>query len=169
MGFILLAVFILLPLTIMFGIFLLVTKESKWLKYIGITWFSPFVLLCVLGLFKFFLSKKTLKKSDYYGIYFIDTTKYPGKQARWQFNHLKFEIKENDSIICYVINDDESLSVYSGTISTLNSYEAARLQLKMNEPKFHVFADHPTLYRTYAGFYLVFDSKKFGNVFFVKL
>jgi hypothetical protein len=164
----LLVVFILLPLTIIFGVFLLVTKESKWLKFIGITWLSPFVLISILGLFKSLFSKKSLKKSDYYGTYLIDTTKYPGHQARWQFNHLKFEIKENDSIICYVINDDESLSVYSGTISTLNSYEAVRLQLKMSEPKFHLLANHPTLYRTHSGFYLVFSSKKFGNVFFVK-
>ncbi|QRR00195.1 hypothetical protein [Dyadobacter sandarakinus] len=38
----------------------------------------------------------------------------------------------------------------------------------MPAPTHHILMDNPTTYRETWSFYLVFDSPKFGNVFFTK-
>ena len=38
----------------------------------------------------------------------------------------------------------------------------------MEEPNHHILIENPTTYRQVWNFYLVFNSKKFNNVFFKK-
>jgi len=109
-----------------------------------------------------------LEKDDYYGTYVIDRAYFSGKQADWQYNHYRFEIKENDSIYFYVTDRERIVKTHTGVISTLDTYASARLVIKMNKPSHHIFTTYPTTYRSTWRFFLVFHSPKYNNMFFKK-
>ena len=162
------SLFILFPLT---GIMIFVwwrTNNKIFGKIIGYFW------LCIIALIIFSLTmekltaKKELKKKDYYGQYIIDRDFFPGKQADWQYETFRFEIKNNDKIYFYVTNNDKILKTFSGTISTKAPYGSERLQISMEQPTIHVLETNPTVYRSARSFYLVFHSDKFNNMYFKK-
>ncbi|TAE89990.1 MAG: hypothetical protein EAY81_01375, partial [Bacteroidetes bacterium] len=115
-------------------------------------------------------AKTELKKKDYYGQYIVNRNYFPGIQADWQYNHFRFEIKENDSIYFYLTDKEKILKTYVGTITTTyrSQYSSARLIINMEQPTHHILTSNPTTYRSTWSFYLVFDSPKFNNVFFKK-
>ena len=112
--------------------------------------------------------KKILEKSDYYGEYTIDRNYFSGEQADWQYNNFRFEIKENDSIYFYKTKEKKILKTYKGKISTLKGYSSERITIRMNMPTHHVLDSNPTIYREAWGFFLVFNSPKFNNMYFRK-
>ena len=112
--------------------------------------------------------KKILEKDDYYGKYIIDRNYFPGRQADWQFNNYRFEITEKDSIFLYVTESKTLTKLYSGIITTIKPYNSERLVIHMNKPTHHVMNSNPTIYREPWGFYLVFNSPKFSNMYFRK-
>ena len=63
-------------------------------------------------------AKKILKKEDYYREYIINRDYFPGKQANWQYDHYRFEIKENDSIFFYLTDREKILKTFRGKIAT---------------------------------------------------
>lgn len=112
--------------------------------------------------------KIDLTKADYYGNYIIDRSFYPGPQAEWQYNHYRFYIRDNDSIYFYVTHKEKIIRAYIGNIYTVKPFDSERLGISMPYPTHHILRSGPTVYRTKTGFYLVFRSPRYGNVFFKK-
>ena len=169
-GFNLFFMFIIVPLT---GIVLLawiVTGKSFFGKIIGLIFLAIFSLVLLVSTIHFFRSKTELSKDDYYGEYVVNRNYFAGKQADWQYENFRFEIKENDSIYFYVTNREKVLKTYRGTISTTdpNLYRSVILKINMEQPTHHILASNPTIYRNSWDFNLVFLSPKFNNVYFTK-
>jgi hypothetical protein len=155
------------PLTIILAIIWLLTKHKFFAYLIGMLWTGIF------GLYSFspFWTKKKLEKDDIYGEYVIDRTKFSGKQADWQYEHFRFEITKDNDFIFYQTDNDEIIRSYKGKVEFLdNYYNEPRIVLHMNSKghRHHIIEDKPTLYRQVWTFYYVFNSPKFGNVFFTK-
>ena len=96
--------------------------------------------------------KKELSRDDIYGSYIIDRTKYPGIQADWQYNHFRFEIKEDNTITFYQTENVEIIKKSTGTIRFHESYHSPRLIIDMGTEPHHIIEDNPTLYRTVWSF-----------------
>ncbi|MBB2145474.1 hypothetical protein GM921_08270 [Pedobacter sp. LMG 31464] len=145
-----------------------ITKKSLFGKILGIIWLTLIGLIILLLVVQKLTSKKILKKESYYGQYVIDRSFFPGKQANWQYKHFYFDIKPNDSIYLYVVYNDKITKTYKGVISTMAIYKSERLAIHMEHPTHHILTSNPTTYRGSWSFYLVFNSPKFGNMYFVK-
>ncbi|PUV25477.1 hypothetical protein [Sphingobacterium athyrii] len=127
------------------------------------------IFLSLLSLFiQWVTAPKILKKEDYYGTYHVKRDLFPGEQTDWQYNTYTFEIKSNDSIYFKVLRANKVSEIYRGKIETITPYRSARLKLYMDFPTHHILDSDPTIYRNAWGFYLVFYSPKYNNVFFEK-
>ncbi|MEO0899838.1 MAG: hypothetical protein AAFY71_25725 [Bacteroidota bacterium] len=169
-GFNLFFISILVPLT---GILLIAWLLSRklWIgKIVGFIWLGIFGLVLLSGIVRWLTTKKVLGKDDYYGQYVINRDYFEGKQADWQYNHFRFEIIDNDSILFYVTDKERILKTYRGKMKTTDpkNYRSARLIIEMEEPTHHILTSNPTTYRSAWNFYLVFQSPKFYHVFFEK-
>ncbi|TKC08284.1 hypothetical protein FA048_14100 [Pedobacter polaris] len=167
-GFNILFVFIIIPLTVLLLLCWLLTKKKIFYKILGAIWLAIFGLAFISLTFQFLTKKKELKKKDYYGHYIINRDYFPGKQADWQYDNFRFEIKENDSIYFYVTDKQRILKTYRGTVMTSQPYRSERLIINMDDTTHHIMASNPTTYRSAWSFYLVFYSPKFNNVYFKK-
>ena len=161
-------IFIILPISVILFLLWIFTQK----KFFGMTligmWGGLILLMILSFVLKPFFTKKVLDKQDFYGEYIIDRDYFPGKQADWQYNSFRFEIKENDSIYFYETDKKRILKTYSGTISTVEPYKSARLAIEMEQPTHHVLNSNPTIYRDIWSFYMVFKSPKFYNMYFRK-
>ncbi len=103
-GFNLAIIFIILPLSVLLLVLWLFFDKTIFAKILVAMWLAIFVIVFVIGFLTdlFILPKKKLDKEDYYGTYIIDRDFFKGKQADWQYNHFRFEIRENDSIYFYI-------------------------------------------------------------------
>ena len=167
-GFYLGFIFIILPLT---GILLIVwalTRKKIFGKILGFIWLSLIGLIFFSVILQWLTAKKELEKEDYYGQYVIDRNYFKGKQANWQYNNFRFEIRKNDSIYFYLTENEKILKIYKGTISTVKPWNSERLVINMIQPTNHIIKTNPTVYRSAWGFYLVFHSDKFNNIYFKK-
>lgn len=167
MGFIFLFLLI-LPLT---GILLLawwLLKNKIYGKIAGGLWLGLFGLYFLAVLIHWLTDKKELDRKDYYGEYIVNREYFPGRQADWQYNNFRFEIKENDSIYFHVTDKEKILKTFKGTIKTTNPYRSERLIINMEQPTHHIMTSNPTTYRSAWSFYLVFHSPKFNNMYFKK-
>lgn len=164
----LLFVFILVPLMgiLLFG--WIFTRKKIFVTTLVLILFSVFGIVALAATLKWVTSKKELHKKDYYGEYIINRDYFPGKQADWQYNSFRFEIKANDSIYFYVTDKEKILNTYRGTVTTNNLYRSERLIINLKEPTHHILSSNPTTYRSTWNYYLVFYSPKFNNVFFKK-
>ncbi len=167
-GFNLFFAFILVPITGMLLVIWLVTRKKIFGKTVGLIWLGIFGLTLLSGTVQWLRSKIELKKKDYYGQYIVNRDYFPGRQADWQYENFRFEIKENDSIYFYVTNKEKIVKTYSGTITTTIPYNSERLIINMEEPTHHIILSNPTTYRSPWSFYVVFYSTKFNNVYFKK-
>ncbi len=161
-------IFILVPFT---GILLLAwwgTRKKIFGKIVGYFWLGLFGLFVLGTIIRLLTDKKKLEKNDYYGEYIVNHDYFPGKQADWQYNNFRFEIKENDSIYFYVTDRQKILKTYRGTITTTKAYSSERLIINMEQPVHHIMTNNPTTYRSAWSFNLVFYSQKFNNVYFKK-
>nr|WP_294877394.1 hypothetical protein [uncultured Pedobacter sp.] len=144
------------------------TRKNAYGKILGFIWLGVIGLIIISVTIQALTAKKVLKKKDFYGQYIIDRNYFKGKQADWQYNNFHFEIKENDSIYLYVMDKGKVVETFGGTITTVKTYRSERLAINMQEPTHHIISGDPTIYRETWSFYLVFDSPKFGNMFFKK-
>jgi hypothetical protein len=167
-GFNLLFSFILLPLTVMLFIIWATSKKRIFGKILGMIWIGVTALVVVSLITSTLTEKKVLEKKDYYGNYIIDRDFFPGKQANWQYETFRFEIKQDDKIYFYVTNKERILKTYIGGISTLTPYNSERLVINMQQPTIHILKTNPTIYRSTWSFYMVFYSDKFNNMYFKK-
>ncbi|MEN8816169.1 MAG: hypothetical protein ABF274_04775 [Nonlabens sp.] len=164
--------FVLVSLFTIVSIILLVygviTKQKIVLKTVLFFWLGIFAFYLIATVLHTINSKVVLEKEDFYGLYVVDRTYFPGKQADWQYNNFRFEIKENDSIYFYVTDGLEINKTYKGKISTRAPFSSARLVIHMENPKHHILNTNPTIYRESWSFMMVFNSPKFHNVYFKK-
>jgi len=100
MGFVfnLFFVFILVPVTVIFLLIWLLTRKKIFGKTLGLIWLGIFGLVLLSGIIQWLTAKVELEKRDYYGEYIVNRDYFPGRQAEWQYENFRFEIKENDSI-----------------------------------------------------------------------
>ncbi len=126
------------------------------------------ILISSLAFISWWNSKTILDKDDYYGDYIIDRQYFSGEQADWQYNHFRFKITEDDSIFFFVTEQEKILKTYKGTTQNPKSFSSARLAIRMEQPTHHVVEWNPTTYRDSWGFYLVFRSSEYSNMYFKK-
>ena len=136
------------------------------------TFFASIVCVGLVGLL-YLLSplwtKMELDPKDYCGKYVIDCSFYPGRQAKWQYNHFRFEILPSDSVLFYVTEGAKIVSTYRGkAIWWTTSYSSVRMRLDMDSPTHFIMASNPTTYRSIWDFRLIFATDRFGNVAFKK-
>ncbi|MFD2288576.1 hypothetical protein GJU39_10825 [Pedobacter petrophilus] len=167
-GLALLFIFIIFPTTIILLVLWISTKKRLYGKILGLFWTAILLLIITSSTWAWFTAKKVLKKEDYYGEYIINRDYFPGKQADWQYDHYRFEIKRNDSIFFYVTDRDKILKTFRGKIVTSAPYRSVHIKPLMEEPTYHIMEAFPTTYRSAWSFYLVFYSSKFNNVYFKK-
>jgi hypothetical protein len=109
-----------------------------------------------------------LTKNEIVGEYRIDTTFYPGANAKWQYDHYKFYITNKDSILFLEMEEKEiPRTIYKHKIKYSNI--PPKLWSIVADTTHHIIINQPTLYRGHDKFYYVFHSEKFGNMFFRKL
>ena len=169
--FVLLAILIIVvPINVVFVIIGLISKKPIFHKIgCGIS-ILPFLLLLLLYFYRFcFHEKMTVDEDDIYGTYVINTKKCPGKQADWQYKHFRFEIKKDDCLYFYIYDDAGDLKkTIKKPIIFNTGYTSSQIDMQPKENDFHILKNNPTLYREVWSFYYVFESQKFGNMFFSK-
>lgn len=131
-------------------------------------WIIFFSLPFLIMILDFFTTKTQVDKDDIYGNYVINRQKCPGKQSDWQYNHYRFKITEDDRIYFYITEKENIIKTIEGTVTYNIGYTSPHIKLNFEEPKFHILIENPTLYREIWTFYYVFESKKYGNMFFSK-
>ena len=167
-GFNLFFVFIIVPLAGILMLIWLISRKKIFGIILGVLCLAIIGLTLLVKTVKTLTVKKGLEKKDYYGKYIINRNYFPGKQADWQYNNFRFEIKQNDSIYFYVTDKEKILKTYKGTITTTKPYSSERLKINMEQDTHHILANNPTTYRGAWSFNLVFYSPKFNNVYFKK-
>lgn len=167
-GFNLFFVLILLPLTGILLLFWILSRLKVFGMFLGIIWLAVAALVLFVTIINWITSPRDLDKEDYYGSYIINRAFFKGKQADWQYNTFRFEIKDNDSIYFYITDKETILKIYKGAIATTENYISERLIINMEQPGYHILYSNPTTYRSTWSFNLVFYSPKFNNVFFKK-
>lgn len=106
-------------------------------------------------------------KENVIGEYRIDKDFYPGVNAEWQFAHYKFFITKEDEIIFICMNDKgNTRKIFKHKISYIDGPPA--LWKIQSDSTHHIIQNQPTLYRSHNDFYYVFNSTKYGNMFFRK-
>lgn len=144
------------------------TKKSKYiLSLIGV-WSVLVMLGVTISFIKWaFFTKTRLGPDDYQGEYIIDRTMFPGPDADWQYNHFRFVIRDDDSLFFYRTNGEEVLETYRGVARTTILGDSRRLILQLDNWDGSLDLN-PTTYRDVWSFYLVFHSKFYHNMYFVK-
>jgi hypothetical protein len=143
------------------------TKNNTHLFAVLKIWLLPTSVISILLILGWLNSLTLVDKDKIVGIYEIDNEFYPGKNADWQKSHFRFQIKEDSTFILFSRLADKSEKQYIGKISWANE-ATEKWSVKMLNPH-HVIDNHPVLYREKFGFYYVFRSKRFGNMFFRKV
>ena len=161
-------VIFIVPLTGLLLLIWLVTRKKVFGKILGLIWLGIFGLIFLGAIIHFFTGKKEVDRDDIYGKYIIDRTKFPGKQADWQYDHFRFEITKQNEFLFHLTDKERITKTYKGTVEFLKAYIRPRVVLHVDTPRHHIIEDKPTLYRTVSSFYYVFHSPEFGNVFFTK-
>ncbi len=151
------------------GLIVLGLTKSEAVKSCLVTlWGFIFFIVVLAMIARPFMTKKVLDKSDFYGNYVIDTTYFDPVQAQWQYDHFRFEIKRNDSVYFHITDKDRIIKTYKGSITYPKPYGSARLKFKMKYPPHHILETPPTIYRSTWSFRLVFNSRKYNNMYFKK-
>lgn len=102
-------------------------------------------------------------KSDIIGHYEIDRSRYPGKQADWQHATYTLEITGTHAIV----RDTRTKTVWISPITWRND-QGYRWIFSDYSKRHHMIASGPAIYRQPFGYYYVFHSPLFGDVFFKK-
>lgn len=145
-----------------------VTRKRIFLQLLAVGWIVVVGMLILSTMTRPLFETIQLEKSDYYGSYVIDRSQFPGRQANWQYNTFRLDIRHNGEVAFYVTDKEEVLKTYLGEMSTVKPYSSHRPIFWMQQPTHHIVSSNPTVYRRGRQFYLVFESPHFGNVFFTK-
>lgn len=127
------------------------------------------LVVALLSMWVWLQSKVKLEKEDIYGTYRVDPDLYPGPQADWQRDHYNLTIAEDGTIALRERYDNGGTQTFTGRYEFVEGYASApRLRIPNDVYTHHVVSDSPTLYRESWGFYYVFKSHRYGNMFFRK-
>ncbi len=160
--------FIVGPGSLVLFLLWILTKKIVFGKLLLVGWTGIILLVLLAALLRPLTTKIVLEKDDYYGAYIIDTTYFNKEQAKWQYDHFRFEITPNDSIFFNVTNMYIIFRNYRVKIETTTNYNSARLIIKMEQPTHHIVSSNPTTYRDIWDFHLVFQSPYYHNMIFKK-
>jgi hypothetical protein len=151
------------------GLLLYATRKPSALKVLGLIWATAVVLISTGLLMDYLRQPIKLAKQKIVGEYRIDTFFYPGKNARWQYSHFKFSITNDDSIYFTVLDDKQkTLKAFHHKISYNTRFNSLLWSINTASTH-HVIKNLPTLYRSHKKFYYVFESPKYGNMFFRRI
>lgn len=167
-GFNLFFVFVLVPLSCILLLVWIFTRKKIAKEALKVILIGVIGLVVLSSIVQALVAKKNLTKEDYHGQYVVNRDYFPGRQADWQYNNFRFEIKDNDSIYFYITDKEKTLKTFRGTISTVKPSKSERLVINMEQPTHHIMQSNATTYRSPWSFYLVFYSSKFNNVYFKK-
>lgn len=157
-----------LGISLILILIILITKKKIFKWILLAKWGLLIFLFIVAMILKPILAKKELEKEDYYGDYVVNREFFKGEQADWQYNTYRFTLTENDSIYFHITDKNKILKTIKGTISTVKPYSSERLVIHIDYLSHHILTTNPTIYRDTWDFYMVFNSPKFGNMFFIK-
>lgn len=102
-------------------------------------------------------------KSQIIGHYEIDRTKHPGKQADWQ--HATYSLEITEAMV--IVRDSRTDTTWESPIEWSGT-SRYRWFFSSREKRHHIIAEGPAIHRKPFGFYYVFKSPLYGDVFFVK-
>lgn len=143
------------------------SKDKIFFKKALILWLLVASFIGIVVLLSWYFSPISVDKHLIIGTYEIDTKLYPGKNANWQKEHFRFQITEDDQFIFYERLADKTERVSYGRVKWAKE-RTEKWSILIEKPH-HVIDQHPVLYRSNRGFYYVFRSKLFGNMFFRKV
>ena len=146
----------------------LIFKKKIFEKLIVGLWITLIILPFLMIVVSIFTDKKDVETEDIYGDYVIDRNKCAGKQADWQYDHYRFKITEDNKIFFYITEKENIIKTIEGKVEFTDGGYSPHLKIEIEEPKFHILKENPTLYRETWSFYYVFESEKYKNVFFTK-
>ncbi|HAS47606.1 MAG TPA: hypothetical protein DCS93_44425 [Microscillaceae bacterium] len=167
-GFNFLMLFGIFPLTIFLIIIWLINRKKLYVKALAILWISVLGLIALSYIARYLFTKKGITKRSIYGEYIIDRTKFPGKQADWQYQSFRFKITADHQFIFYYTEGAKVIKSDTAQVVFLEKYFNHRMIIKRNAKMHHIVEPAPALYSKGQPFYYVFRSPKFGNVFFKK-
>ena len=156
------------PVTILLLLIGIIFREKDILKSIVVIWILIAGLMIVAALAEFINTPKRVEESDLYGEYVIDKNKFGGKQAEWQYEHYKFEIKSNRTLIFSQLQNNGKFKTEIVNVKIYDDGVRSYLNIISTEKNSHIIQESPTLFRKRFCFYYVFKSKKFVNMFFKK-
>ena len=160
---------IICPLTLLLLVIWFLTKKRIFGKITGGIWMFLFSLISLMCVASLFTQKMSLDKNEIYGEYVINKNKCPGKQANWQYEQYRFEIKKDNKLYFKILKNKKVIKTIVKNIEIKEYYHPSpRLDIKTNIDDFHIIRENPTLYREIWTYYYVFHSEKFGNIFFTK-
>ena len=138
------------------------TKEPIYLKKLGLIWVLPSILggLALYGHYP-------ITKERVVGLYEIDESFYPGKNAAWQKKYFSFEITKDNEFLFNERLKDGSIKTVRGEIEWYRRSPPMLYRIVM-EHEHPLIDQYPALYRGNRKFYYVFESK-FGNMFYRKV
>lgn len=155
-------------ITLIFPVLYYFRKKKMYLYSFFTFWSFVVLLFLILSVAEFINSKATVVKDDLYGNYVIDKEMFKGKNATWQYQHFSFLITKDDVFIFYKYSDSGKIkSVYKREVEFVN-YASPHLRILNVKPNNQVIESEPLLVRKKWGFFYVFKSHKFGNMFFTK-
>ena len=108
-------------------------------------------------------SKVKPARDDVIGVYQVDRDFYPGKQADWQYETYELEVTETHLIV----RDSRASREWRYIVHWFADPEY-RWTFASEDPRHHLVAEGPAIYRERFGYYYVFRSRLYGNVFFRK-
>jgi hypothetical protein len=162
MGGIFFFVIIVLPYLLLTGGVLVIylVKRKRALGFLLVFLVCFPVALATLG---WLASPTKPSKTDIIGRYEIDRSRYPGKQADWQNATYTLEIRDTHVIV----RDARTKKIWSSSIVWFVEPEY-RWNITDTGKRHHLIAEGPAIYREPFGYYYVFHSPLYGDVFFKK-
>ena len=105
-------IFIIWPIILIGLIGWVINSQKSLNKTTGFIWFL-LVALIIISFARRITRKIELDREDVYGEYVIDTTHFYGPQAKWQYNHYRFEIKRNNKIVFFLTDKNKIIHSYT--------------------------------------------------------
>ena len=126
------------------------------------------VLITGFVAFHYFNKPMRLKTEQIYGTYRIDKSKFDKQQAAWQYENFELEIGRDHVLRLYQLQPSRQI-IDSVEFTFSQYFNAPHISLNIDSTRHHILSTNPTLYRKPFSFYYVFESRKFGNMFFEKV
>ncbi len=146
-----------------------VTKKSHLPIYILLGIWAVFLVgTGLMFLIRPYFESMIVNEEDNYGVYKIDLEKFSPRQSKWQHDNYELEINRDHYLRLYKQKPERHL-IDSVKYEFVNGPYSKRIRLEKNSTHHHIISDNPTLYRKpFNHFYYVFESSKYGNMFFKK-